>query len=626
MSASPPVPQPIVLLAGFDGESAAALLRLVGRELHLLVTGSESEALRLLGVHPVAVLALGPGVPGERARRFLDQAEEGPGAAERANVVLAAGSEPSLFQELIDRDRIFYLTPEPVPVGDLAPILRSAAERWRRVVNRQGGEQRAQNVLAARILSAARSVAALREPAAVARAAAEAAEELAEADRAYCLLYDPATDTLRAGEEGAGDERRETAAVGLVSFVLRTGLPVTLERIGVDPRFDREADDPRAAGDERFAAVPVLGPDGHGLAVIAVVREARNRPFAEADLEVLRRFAEQVAPTFAQLRLTAEENAPVALPGQALFRETAVGYHQDGLRGEGDLLRADPSWMRWTYRLLLGVALFALLFSLFARVREYAAGPAVVRTGGRTDLTATTDGTVAQVLARPGAAVRAGEVLVRLYGASEAAELERIERELEGQLINHLRNPGDAFAEQGLILLRAELELARARLAEREVRAPAAGLVSDVRVRPGQRIQPGQVLLSLLGEQGEPTVLALLPGEFRPLLKPGMELRLELQGYQYMYQLLTVAAVGDDVVGPNEARRYLGDEISDAVTLDGPVVLVSARLTSPTFEVEGRPRRYHDGMWGRAEVRVRSERVLVALVPALRAFFGGSDA
>jgi hypothetical protein len=134
------------------------------------------------------------------------------------------------------------------------------------------------------------------------------------------------------------------------------------------------------------------------------------------------------------------------------------------------------------------------------------------------------------------------------------------------------------------------------------------------------------VLLSLAGEGGDPVVLALLPGQYRPLLKPGMDLRLELQGYQYIYQHLTVTSVENEVIGPAEAKRYLGEEIADAVTLTGPVVLVSARLPSATFEVEGKTRRFHDGMWAQAEVRVRSERVLVALIPALRALFGEADA
>jgi membrane fusion protein (multidrug efflux system) len=83
------------------------------------------------------------------------------------------------------------------------------------------------------------------------------------------------------------------------------------------------------------------------------------------------------------------------------------------------------------------------------------------------------------------------------------------------------------------------------------------------------------------------------------------------------------------VVGPAEARRYLGDEIADAVQFTGPVVRVEAHLNSPTFEAEGKLRRYHDGMLANAEVRTRSERVLVTLIPALKAFFetqGGAGA
>jgi membrane fusion protein (multidrug efflux system) len=291
------------------------------------------------------------------------------------------------------------------------------------------------------------------------------------------------------------------------------------------------------------------------------------------------------------------------------------------MRGEGDVLRVDPGWMRWTFRLLVTVLVAGLLFTLIAQVHDYASGPAVVRLGGRSDLTATADGTVSQVAVATGEKVDAGRLLVRFYGAREAAELARIDHEFELQLINRLRDPADSGAQQALLSLRAERELARSNLAERELRAPAAGVVSDIRVRVGQHISPGQSLLSIGRGQERPVVIAFLPGEDRPLLKRGMPLRLEIQGYRYAYQGLTIDSVGDEVVGPAEARRYLGDEIADAVQFTGPVVRVEAHLNSPTFEAEGKVRRYHDGMLAKAEVRTRSERVLVTLIPALKAFF-----
>ncbi|MEO6196157.1 MAG: GAF domain-containing protein [Thermoanaerobaculia bacterium] len=584
------------------------------------MAGSEAEALRLLAAQPVAVLALGGAVAGERALRLLAEAESTPGAETRINLVLGAGPDPTLFQDLIDRDRVFYLSQEPVPAADLIALLRSGAERWRAAIQRGDGEERRRALFARRLLAATQSISTQRKPEGVARAAAEAVEEVTEAERGYCLLYDRATETLWEPPRDADleEERRESAAVGLVSFVLRTGRPLAIERIGADPRFDREADDPKAQGDERFAAMPVLGPDGRVLAVLAAVRRAEERAFDDEDLKGFTLLAEQAAPTFAQLQIAESQDG---LPAAALFREEAVEHHNVGMRGEGDVLRVDPGWMRWTFRLLVTVLVAGLLFTLIAQVHDYAAGPAVVRLGGRSDLTATADGTVSQIVVAPGEKVDAGRLLVRFYGAHEAAELARLDHEFELQLINRLRDPTDAGAQSALLTLRASRELARSNLAERELRAPAAGVVSDIRVRVGQHIAPGQSLLSIGRGQERPVVIAFLPGEDRPLLKRGMPLRLEIQGYRYAYQELIIDSVGDEVVGPAEARRYLGDEIADAVQLTGPVVRVEAHLNSPTFKAEGKLRRYHDGMLAKAEVRTRSERVLVTLIPALKAFF-----
>jgi membrane fusion protein (multidrug efflux system) len=68
-------------------------------------------------------------------------------------------------------------------------------------------------------------------------------------------------------------------------------------------------------------------------------------------------------------------------------------------------------------------------------------------------------------------------------------------------------------------------------------------------------------------------------------------------------------------------RRFLGQDIADAVTLQGSQVIVQAQVPARTFHAEGRWHTYHDGMHGTAEVRVRSERLVFALVPGLKAVF-----
>ncbi len=469
---------PIALLAGLDSGTVEACLRLLGEEFRFLVADSSEESLRLLAAQPVAVLALGAGVSGERALRLIEEADGTPegtggiggaGNQRRVNLVLAGGPDPSLFQELIDRDRVFYLSQEPVPAGDLIALLRSATVRWRSTAPREDEGERRRSSFARRVFAATQAIATQRQPTGVARAAAEGVEELARADRGYCLLYDRNTDTLWEPPRDADvdEERRETAAVGLVSFVLRTGKPLVLDHLGSDPRFDRDADDPKSQGDERFLAVPVPSPDGRVLAVLAGVRTAAEAPFSEEDLQALTLLAEQSAAAFAQLGLAEGDNN--GLPAAALFREEAVEYHQVGLRSEGDVLRVDPGWMRWTYRLLLAALVAGILFSVLAKVREYASGPAVVRLAGRSDLTATADGTVSQITVAAGQKVAAGDLLVRFYGAREAAELARIDREMELQLVNRLRDPSDAGAEQALLSLRAQRELAKSNVSEREV-------------------------------------------------------------------------------------------------------------------------------------------------------------
>jgi len=143
-------------------------------------------------------------------------------------------------------------------------------------------------------------------------------------------------------------------------------------------------------------------------------------------------------------------------------------------------------------------------------------------------------------------------------------------------------------------------------------------MIGDVHVRAGQVVSAGEAILSLLGPTPSASLIAMLPGHYRPLLKPGMPLRLELAGYRYAYEVMTIDSVGDEVIGPQGARRYLGQEIADSVNLPGPVVVVRAKLPALTFMTQENAYRFHDGMHGRAEVRVRSENLLVTLVPALR--------
>jgi len=645
--ASPAEP-PAVLLVGFDRADAEALRARLARLLPgargvevAASAGVDPEAMRrALGgqsSRQIAVVCLGERCQGEEARRLiagreLDEALAAGGAGGAGggppplHIVAAAGPDPQLFQDLIAEDRIFYLSQRPPALDELAALIGNAVRLYeaRREAaaalpgapaSRPGAGPAPPLSPRFEISEVLRALAL--QPALGERAEvlAEAAREAVDAQRAYCLLYDPHDDTLWTRDRATGAERRDSAAVGIASFVLRSGMGLAVPRAGRDSRYDREADDPEGDGSERLLAVPVRDEDGRTLAVLVAVRSAREAEFGAAQLELLERLAAPAAPFLPPPR--PEE----VLGDDTLFRREALErYH--ALDEAQDPLRISPAWTRWTYWTLLAALAGAVLFAAVGEVKEYASGMGVVWLGTRDDVTAETGGTVSAVEVAPGQRVRAGQVLVRLHEAQEAAELARLDQEFELQLLNRLRDPSDPGPEQALIGLRTQRQLASERLRERTLRAPSAGLASDVRVRPGQYLTAGQPVLSIVRDQDRPAVVVLLPGEYRPLVRRGMPIRFEIAGYRYAYQRLTVESVGDEVVGPNEARRYLGPDIGDAVQLSGPVVILRARLPRPTFQAEGRNYRFHNGMHGNAEVEVRSEKILITLVPGLKALLG----
>lgn len=310
-------------------------------------------------------------------------------------------------------------------------------------------------------------------------------------------------------------------------------------------------------------------------------------------------------------------------PSSEIFRQEALDHLAAGQGREGRVLRIHPAWIGYVWWLLLAVVAAAVVLAIVVNINQYATGPAIVRSEGRSVVTAIAAGTIVGVDVRPGQLVSVGDVLLRLDDAQPRAELERIERDIESQTRKVLIDLSDQEARRSLMSLRALHDLAEAELEQRTVRAPQGGVVSDIRIRAGQRLNAGDIVLALLSPERGFTAIALLPGHYRPMLKPGQPLRLELSGYRYAYQRLTIDSIGDEVVGPEEARRFLGHDVADAVRMSGPVVLVRASIPAGTFTADRRTYNYFDGMPAMAEARVGRENVLIALVPGLKGVLEG---
>ena len=303
----------------------------------------------------------------------------------------------------------------------------------------------------------------------------------------------------------------------------------------------------------------------------------------------------------------------------SVFQAEALAHHARGA-AEGSLLHYDPRWVTISVRILAAAAVAAFLFSLLFTVDEYASGPAVVRIDGRRVMTSSVAGPVESLEVQAGQRVEVGDVLIRLRGGEEGAELARATSDYDLQLVRYLVDPHDTTAKQQVSTLRARRDAAKNALETKVVRAAIAGIVSDVRVKPGQPVAAGEVLCAIVPPDAtQISVVALVPAEYRPMMTQGLDMRFELDGFRYEYADVRVEEVSSEAVGPAEVTRLLGTDRDGALRLDpGGKVFVTGRLSAQTFTSEGERYRYYDGLSGTAEVRVRREPILVSLVPALR--------
>jgi membrane fusion protein (multidrug efflux system) len=521
--------------------------------------------------------------------------------------------------EQIDR-RIAHVVRRGVPAEHLLVLLASLAGRrpTRPPAAQPDTPDAARNLQ--RAFAATRRLAGASNLIDAESAMVAATMELMGADRAHCLFHDPDDGALwsEARMRDGDDERR--AIAGLAGFAARTGSMTVTERAGLDRRWYAAIDDPAGQPRDRLLAQPIIGCDGAVHTMLVAVRRSRRSAFSAADADLLAHYAALAAPFVDQLschrRAESVLSDAAGTAAEMLFRSEAIAAREEARWG--DVIRVTPEWMDRAYWLLVALVVASAAYMIVGRIAVHSTGPAVIRATERVAVVARVAGNVTAVERTPGERVAAGAVIARLDDQNQRAALDRAERAFASQLRNHLLDPSDPVADSALRQLRQARDAARAALEERVVRAPAAATIADLRVHAGQHVEPGHIIATIGEGAGGLEVVALLPGEDRPQLGPGMTVRLELSGYRYAYQSFVIDSVSSDVIGPSEARRVLGAEVADSLDLVGPVVLVRGRLPEHVFDADGRTFSYHDGMLGIAEVRVREERILFGLVPGLK--------
>ncbi len=367
------------------------------------------------------------------------------------------------------------------------------------------------------------------------------------------------------------------------------------------------------------AILPIVT-SAEAVGVIMLTRNPRNPGYTPIEQVSMLCLAREAASIIHHLAVEHIQKASeVKADKGSLYRGEALEAHRS--RGhEGVAIELSPGWVRRTYPLLVIGLVVALIFAIFIHVPTYSAGRGVIVLEG-TRVPAATGGNVEKIFVAAGDRVDVGMPIVKLLATAEQTELETNTREYDVASYAFL---DDANSESGKFKLAAalnQLEASKRRLDARTIRANRKGMISDIRVHQGTQLNPGDSVAQIIDPNTEPVVWSFLPGTDRPRIHTEQILQIELPGYNKVREKAVITGVNPEVVGGNEASRYIGAELADALKLEGSTyTLVKARLPSRQFIAQKQKLFYYHGMLVGTEVKVQSKPFLVTLLPALEKY------
>jgi hypothetical protein len=289
------------------------------------------------------VLVFGPEATARGVMVALDELASLAPRTRCSSIVLSAPEQLADFQPLVNADRLFYLSGGDLPERQLAALVEGA----RGMNGRDGAIDLSLPIDDLRRMALAENVAE------VADSVERSAGTVVESRRSRCVLFDREEDVLWTPGDG-GEE--SSAAAGLVSFILRTGMSVCLARMAGDSRVDLDLDNPDGVSSDRFLGVPVGAPRGAVVAVIVALRPQQNAPFEPRDVATLEALAAQVSPYLAAWL--------VQSPGSP-FRYHALRHLDQPLLAGPEPLHLKPLWTRgtpWFVAATFAAFVLALLF------------------------------------------------------------------------------------------------------------------------------------------------------------------------------------------------------------------------------------------------------------------------
>ena len=194
------------------------------------------------------------------------------------------------------------------------------------------------------------------------------------------------------------------------------------------------------------------------------------------------------------------------------------------------------------------------------------------------------------------------------------AQLQQALQELPGQ-----RQASEADYQRDLALLEQERLENEARGAQ-AVSAPVSGVIATQLTKPGQSVQAGQPLLSLLPSDSALEAELLVPSRAIGFIEPGDKVLLRYQAYPYQkfgHQLGEVASISRSALNSGELGALVGKN-------DGrePFYRVTVKLTKQTLMAYGKPESLKPGMLLEADILGERRRLIEWIFEPLYSLYG----
>ena len=545
---------------------------------------TEDQFWAVLEEEKPATLVLGPRLTPTKACAILGRRAAEYPQWRSVNIVIYEGSHPEKFQTLVDEDNIFFLSRVSIQTEELRSIIIAANARFQTTLCNGGlATELVRNDTSEEILAFCSELSRQRDLATAFWVLTDGVTRLLGCERAQFLLHDEASQTLWSPQIGNIEASAVSSASGVAGYVLHTGKTVSVGCARKHPCYDADADDPEGTGNERLIASVMRSGSGEALGVVSAVRRPDGSPFTDADVSKLALLATTSAPIFAFL--IHQDRLQRALSERSHRNEIHEAFQSDALKAygkplweeEGKMMEVLPTWLNVWHMALAVMMVVLVCYCALARIHEEATGPIWVEARVKTTVAATSQNVVQTIAVAVHDHVSKGDLVLRM---------------------------GTAVGDKVLDRQKAEY------------RAPINGVIGNILVRRGQSVGAGDDLFTIVDEQAGHEIVALLPGNYAPQIHKGASIVFKLQGYNEA-QESRIEDISAEIVGPQEATRFLGQQSAGALNLSGPVVVVRSILLPESFQTYGQEFGYRDGMTGTGEVSMSSERLIIKLVPGL---------